>query len=101
MPATSRSRTTVKSSSSSVLERGAPLTDLLPVASELVDGAVERAAGRRRVRQALGMPSDRRISDEVIDELLAGASTEEEIARPGGLLAELTKRLVERSLEVE
>ena len=28
--------------------------------------------GRRRVRQALQMPSDRRISDEVIDELLAG-----------------------------
>ena len=33
-----------------------------------------------------GMPSDRRISDEVIDELLAGASSEEEIAGPGGLL---------------
>ena len=42
-----------------------------------------------------------RISDEVIDELLAGASTEEEIAGPGGLLAELTKRLVERAMEVE
>ena len=61
----------------------------------------DRAAGRRRVRQALGVPSDRRISDEVIDELLAGASTEEEIAGPGGLLAELTKRLVERAMEVE
>ena len=47
------------------------------------------------------MGSDRRISDEVIDELLAGASTEEEIAGPGGLLAQLTKRLVERALEVE
>ena len=47
------------------------------------------------------MPADRRISDEVIDELLAGASTEEEIAGPGGLLAELTKRLVERAMEVE
>ena len=41
------------------------------------------------------------ISDEVIDELLAGASTEEEIAAPGGLLAQLTKRLVERAMEVE
>ena len=71
------------------------------VATELVDEAVERAAGRRRVRQALGMPSDRRISNEVIDELLAGASTEEEIAGPGGLLAQLTKRLVERAMEVE
>ena len=69
--------------------------------SELLDEAVDRAAGRRRVRQALGMPSDRRISNEVIDELLAGASTEEEIAGPGGLLAQLTKRLVERAMEVE
>jgi putative transposase len=47
------------------------------------------------------VPSDRQTSDEVIDELLAGASTEEEIAGPGGLLAELTKRLVERPMEVE
>lgn len=68
---------------------------------DLVDEAVDRAGGRRRVRQALGVPSDRRISDEVIDELLAGASTEEEIAGPGGLLADLTKRLIERALEVE
>src|SRR5579863_7381711 len=68
---------------------------------ELVDEVVDRAAGRRRVRQALGVPSDRRISDEVIDELLAGASSEEEIAGPGGLLAQLTKRLVERAMEVE
>ena len=30
-----------------------------------------------------------------------GASTEEEIAGPGGLLAELTKRLIERAMEVE
>ena len=71
------------------------------LSQELVDDVVDGAAGRRRVRQALGMPSDRRISDEVIDELLAGASTEEEIAGPGGLLAELTKRLVERAMEVE
>jgi putative transposase len=81
--------------------RAVPPTDPPQLASELVDEAVDRAAGRRRVRQALGVPSDRRISDEVIDELLAGASTEEEIAGPGGLLAELTKRLVERAMEVE
>ena len=42
-----------------------------------------------------------RISDEVIDELLSGAKTEQEIAGPGGLLAQLTKRLVERAMEVE
>ena len=37
----------------------------------------------------------------MIDELLAGASTEEEIVGPGGLLAQLSKRLVERAMEVE
>src|SRR4051812_29619686 len=80
--------------------RGASVGDPRPLRPELVDEAVERAAGRRRVRQALQMPADRRISDEVIDELLAGASSEEEIAGPGGLLAQLTKRLVERAMEV-
>ena len=83
------------------LRRGVPAAGPPALADGLVDEAVHRAAGRRRVRQALGMPSDRRISSEVIDELLAGASTEEEIAGPGGLLAELTKRLVERAMEVE
>jgi hypothetical protein len=81
--------------------RGAAGADPAAVSRELVDETVERAGGRRRVRQALGMPSDRRITNEVIDELLAGASTEQEIAGPGGLLAELTKRLVERAMEVE
>ena len=42
-----------------------------------------------------------RIPDELIDELLAGARTEEEIVGPGGVLAQLTKRLVERAMEVE
>ena len=42
-----------------------------------------------------------RLSDEVIDELLAGARSEEEIVGPGGLLAQLTKRLVERAMEAE
>ena len=46
-------------------------------------------------------PGGERIPDEVIDELLAGARTEEEIAGPGGLLAQLTKRLIERAMEVE
>jgi putative transposase len=81
--------------------RGAAAGHPPALPSELVDEAVGRAAGRRRVRQSLRMPSDRRISNEVIDELLAGASTEEEIAGPGGLLAQLTKRLVERAMEVE
>jgi putative transposase len=49
------------------------------------------------------VPDDlrRQLPDDVVDELLAGAQTEEEIVGPGGLLAQLTKRLVERALEVE
>ena len=42
-----------------------------------------------------------RLSDEVIDGLLAGARREEEIVGPGGVLAQLTKRLVERALAAE
>jgi mutator family transposase len=41
------------------------------------------------------------LPDGVLDELLAGARTEEEIVGPGGVLSQLTKRLVERALEVE
>jgi putative transposase len=46
-------------------------------------------------------PGGERIPDELIDQLLQGAETEQEIAGPGGLLAQLTKRLVERAMEVE
>jgi hypothetical protein len=79
---------------------GAPAAGPPSLSPELACEAVDRAGGRRRVRQTLGVGSER-ISDEVIDELLAGASTEEEIAGPGGLLADLTKRLLERAMEVE
>jgi putative transposase len=49
------------------------------------------------------VPDDLRgkLPDELVDELLAGAKTEEEIVGPGGLLSQLTKRLVERAMEVE
>lgn len=68
------------------------------LSSEMVDDAVNRA----RMRAAVGEAADGgRLSDAVIDELLAGADSEEEIVGPGGLLAQLTKRLVERALEVE
>jgi putative transposase len=43
----------------------------------------------------------RQLPDELVDELLAGAKTEEEIVGAGGLLSGLTKRLVERALEIE
>ena len=41
------------------------------------------------------------LSDELIDELLAGAKTPAEITGPDGLLARLTKRLIERAMEAE
>ena len=41
------------------------------------------------------------LVDEVVDALLAGARSEEEIVGPGGLLSQLTKRLVARAMEVE
>jgi putative transposase len=63
------------------------------LSGELIDDAVDRARLHRVVGDAL--------PDAVIDELLAGARTEEEIVGPGGLLASLTKRLVERAMEVE
>src|SRR5215472_3911166 len=49
------------------------------------------------------VPDDlrRQLPDDLVDELLAGAKTEEEIVGPGGLLSRLTRRLVERALEVE
>src|SRR5260370_14312296 len=52
------------------------------LAPELIDDAVNRA----RVRSAVGeLPDGGWVSDEVSDELLAGASTEEEIVGPGAL----------------
>jgi hypothetical protein len=39
-----------------------------------------------------------RLSGEMIDQLLAGVRTEEEIVGPCGVLAQLTKGLVERAL---
>jgi hypothetical protein len=74
--------------------RGAPAGHPRAVAPEVVDDAVERAVGRRRVRQALGMPSDRRISNEVIDELLAGVLTEEEIAGPSPMMRTHRRRIL-------
>jgi putative transposase len=41
------------------------------------------------------------LPDELIDELLAGARTPEEITGPEGLLQRLTKRLVERAMAAE
>lgn len=70
-------------------------------------GRARSEPGGRAQRSAGGAPLEiadavrDRLSDEVIDELLAGARTEEEIVGPGGVLAQLTKRLVERAMSAE
>jgi putative transposase len=77
-------------------------TDLIESA-----GGARGEPGGRAQRPAGGEPFELpeairgRLADEVIDELLAGARTEEEIVGPGGVLAQLTKRLVERALSAE
>jgi putative transposase len=69
-------------------------------------GRAQRNASGREVDRPPGvgdLPREIRelLPDEVVDELLAGARGEEEIVGPGGLLSQLTKRLVERAMEVE
>jgi putative transposase len=75
-------------------------------ASQILDGAGGSPQGETTALPASvidGLPSGlrERLPDALVDELLAGAQTEQEIVGPGGLLAGLTKRLVERAMEVE
>src|SRR4051794_27480102 len=60
-------------------------------------GAVAVGPSVERVSDEVGG----RLSDELIDELLAGVRSEDEIVGPGGLLADLTRRLVERAMDAE
>jgi putative transposase len=70
--------------------------------SEPVGRAKRRAgAARRSEGPELAEQIKALLPDAVIDELLSGAGTEQEIAGPGGLLSQLTKRFVERAMEVE
>jgi putative transposase len=67
-------------------------------------GRAERDGSASPVDVAVeGLPSELRdrLGDELIDQLLAGARTEEEIVGPGGVLAQLTRRLVERAMDAE
>src|SRR6266516_3337556 len=87
-------------------------TDREPIETVGVDGAgglrtepggrAQRPAGAARLLEERSPGEVRdRLADEVIDELLAGARSEEEIVGPGGVLAQLTKRLVERAMSAE
>ena len=77
-----------------------------------IDGGCDRGgAGAEPLGEATAPPPGilerlpeemrEKLPDELVDELLAGAKSEEEIVGPGGLLSQLTKRLVERAMEVE
>ncbi len=78
--------------------------DSAGVARSETVGRAQRRAGAARgpdPRPELAEEVKALLPDELIDELLAGSRTEQEIAGPGGLLGQLTKRLVERAMEVE
>lgn len=70
-------------------------------AAGLSQGLVDEAVGRARLRRDLPDEARDRLSDELIDELLAGRRGEVEIVGPGGLLGDLTRRLVERAMAGE
>jgi putative transposase len=98
MPTTTKSRTEL---SEEIAERGSAGGE-----RSSPGGRAQRGAGAARPPQGpaiVELPPEvrERLSDELIDELLAGARTEEEIVGPGGLLADLTRRLVERAMSAE
>src|SRR5437588_12188112 len=66
-----------------------------------VEPCGEATAAPPEILERLPDEMRKKLPDELVDELLAGARTEEEIVGPGGLLSQLTKRLVERATEVE
>jgi putative transposase len=64
----------------------------------------ERRAGAARLSDHDPALADRvkeLLPHELIDQLMVGARTGEEITGEGGLLSQLTKRMVERAMEVE
>ena len=89
--------------SETLADRWATLAEGVPDdrARELASERIEEALDRRRARNLAVMPDGGPLSDEVIDALLAGARTPAEITGPGGLLARLLGRVVERAMEVE
>jgi len=70
-------------------------------------GRAELSAGAAPSAGALpglpggGLVERPELSDELIDELLGGAQSAQEIAGPDGLLGQLTRRLLERALAAE
>jgi putative transposase len=70
--------------------------------SEPPRGRAQRRAGAaRREPDPLADRVKELLPNELIDQLMAGAKSGEEITGQGGLLSQLTKRMVERAMEVE
>jgi putative transposase len=63
--------------------------------------AQRRAGAARREPDPLADRVKELLPNELIDQLMAGANSGEEITGQGGLLSQLTKRMVERAMEVE
>ena len=77
--------------------------DVLSVSEERSDlGTVERREVFPGLPGGPGLDQEPlEVSDELLDALLSGARTAEEIAGPDGLLGQLTRRLLNRALEAE
>src|SRR6266498_4145079 len=88
-------------SESELIEATARVDSVGGLRSEPGGRAQRPADAARLLEDRLPAEVRDRLADEVIDELLAGARTEEEIVGPGGVLAQLTKRLVERAMSAQ
>jgi len=80
-----------------------PEEDVLSVSEERSDlRTVERREGLPGLPGGPGLDhKPLEVSDEVLDVLLSGVRTAEEIAGPDGVLGQLTRRLLNRALEAE
>ena len=72
------------------------IEDGLPVEVPMADEPVFKKRGPRRKQTA-----EEREADEIMDKLLQNYRSPEEIVGEGGLLAQLTKRLLERAMAAE
>lgn len=68
---------------------------------EVVEQALEQERARRGASRDLPDEVRGQLTDELIDELLQGRRTEKEVVGPDGLLGDLTRRLIERSMAGE
>ena len=80
-----------------------PEEDVLSVSEERSDlRTVERREGLPGLPGGPGLDhKPLEVSDELLDVLLSGVRTAEEIAGPDGVLGQLTRRLLNRALEAE